>query len=168
MKRGKNLFIASTLAIALLLTSMPAHAAEKQNVDSLEVTVTSEDGQTVSKTYSLSDLTSSTEDANGIIPLIAISEGTLKNGYTKTYSDSDGSAFYITGGTTVTFTVKLKSSGHVVMGYKDSAGTKFQTYNGTSKTNTTSISISETGRYRFYLTNVSSDTLNITGGSITF
>lgn len=154
--------------IASSLTSMPAYAAEKQKADSLEMTITSEDGQTVSKTYNLSDLTSSIEDENGIMPLITIPEGTLKNGYTMTFSDSGGSAFYIAGGTTVTFTVKTKSSAHVVMGYKNSAGTKFQTYNGTGKTNTTSISISETGKYTFYLTNVSSDTLNITGGSIKF
>ena len=102
------------------------------------------------------------------MPHINISESELRNGYTKTYSDSDGSAFYIAGGSTVTFTVKLQSSSHVVMGYKDSNGKQYQTYNDTNKTNTTSISIPNTGFYRFYLTNVSDSTIKITGGSITF
>lgn len=100
--------------------------------------------------------------------LNAYMQSELRNGYTKTYSDSDGSAFYIAGGSTVTFTVKLQSSSHVVMGYKDSNGKQYQTYNDTNKTNTTSISIPNTGFYRFYLTNVSDSTIKITGGSITF
>lgn len=143
-------------------------AAESENTDSLEVTITSEDGHEVSQIYDLVDLSKTVEDENGIMPLIDISANTLENGYTMTFRDSDGSDFYIAGGSTVKFTVKLKSSAHVVMGYKDSNGNKTQTYNGTDKTNTTSISISDTGRYSFYLTNVSDSTLNITGGSITF
>jgi hypothetical protein len=167
MKKGKNLLVTLTLMVALSLTTMPVFAVENENADSLEVTVTSEDGQKTSKTYDLSDLTSIDEDENGIMPLINVPTGTLKNGRTKTYSNSDGSAFYVAG-STVTFTVKLKSSAYVKMGYKNSSGTMTETYNGTSATNTTSISVPNTGRYRFYITNVSASTINITGGSITF
>ena len=92
----------------------------------------------------------------------------LRNGYTKDLFRFGWISIYIAGGSTVTFTVKLQSSSHVVMGYKDSNGKQYQTYNDTNKTNTTSISIPNTGFYRFYLTNVSDSTIKITGGSITF
>lgn len=168
MKRRKNILATLTLIAALSFAAMPVFAAESENTDSLEVTITSEDGQEVSKIYDLFDLSTTVEDENGIMPLINISADTLENGYTMTFRDSDGSDFYIAGGSTVKFTVKLKSSAHVVMGYKDSNGNETQTYDGTARTNTTSISIPNTGRYSFYLTNVSDSTLNITGGSITF
>ncbi len=168
MKRRKSILATLTLIAALSLATMPVFAAEGENTDSLEVTVITQDGQKASLNYDLSDLAATVEDENGIMPLINLNTGELKNGYTTTYSDSDGSAFYIAGGSTVTFTVKLKSSAHIVMGYKDSAGNKTQTYDGTDRTNTTSISIPNTGNYRFYITNVSDSTINITGGSITF
>ncbi|MDE5699261.1 MAG: hypothetical protein K2I96_17955 [Lachnospiraceae bacterium] len=168
MKRKKNILATLTLIAALSFTAMPVLAAESEDTDSLEVTITSEDGQEISQMYDLFDLSATVEDEDGIMPLINISADTLANGYTMTFRDSDGSDFYITGGSTVTFTVKLKSSAHVVMGYKDSNGNMTQTYDGTAKTNTTKISIANTGRYSFYLTNASDSTLNITGGSITF
>lgn len=114
MKGRKNLLATLTLVITLSLAAMPVFAAESENIDSLEVTITSQDGQKISKNYDLSDLTIMDEDENGIMPLINLSAGELKNGYTRTYSDSDGSAFYIAGGSTVTFTVKLESSAHIV------------------------------------------------------
>ena len=152
--------------MSLFLTSMPVLAAD--NTNSLEVIITSEDGQKSSKYFDLSDLTTTVKDKNGVMPLINLSASELKNGYTKTYWDSDGSRFYIAGGSTVTFIVKLESSAHVVMGYKDPSDNMIQTYNGTGRTNTTSISIEDTGYYTFYITNVSSSTIRITGGSITF
>ena len=168
MKRRKSILATLTMIATLSLATMPVLASESENTDSLEVTITSHDGQKSSESYALSDLTATIEDENGIMPLINLDTGELKNGYTRTYSSSDGSAFYIAGGSTVTFTVKLQSSAHIVMGYKDSSGNMTQTYNGTGKTNTTSISIPNTGYYRFYITNVSDSTINVTGGSITF
>lgn len=142
-----------TLLVVFAMMSASAFAADNQTT----------------QVYDLSDLKATITTANGdISPQIALPSGDLKNGYTVTYSNPDGSAFYVTAGTTVTFTAILDESAHVVMGYKNSSGTKTQTYDDTAKTNTTQISITTTGYYRFYLTNVSSDTITITGGSITF
>ena len=99
--------------MSLFLTFMPVLAAD--NTNSLEVIITSEDGQKSSKYFDLSDLTTTVEDKNGVMPLINLSASELKNGYTKTYWDSDGSRFYIAGGSTVTFIVKLESSAHSIL-----------------------------------------------------
>lgn len=154
--------------MALTLVSATAMAAEKESDNSLELTVKSLDEQETTRVYNLSDLSFTDTDEDGVMPLIDISASTLKSGYRKTYSQSDESWFYVTGGTTVTFTVKLKSAAHVVMGYVDSSGKLIQTYDGSNKTNTTKISMADTGLYKFYITNVSSDAIEITGGSITY
>ena len=66
------------------------------------------------------------------------------------------------------FTVKLSTSGSVQMGYINNSGTKTGTYSGTGSSHSTSFTISTTGYYRFYVTNQSSSTLQITGGTISF
>lgn len=87
MKRRKNILATLTLIAALSFAAMPVFAAESENTDSLEVTITSEDGQEVSKIYDLFDLSTTVEDENGIMPLINISADTLENGYTMTFRD---------------------------------------------------------------------------------
>lgn len=63
---------------------------------------------------------------------------------------------------------KLSTSGSVQMGYINNSGTKTGTYSGTGSSHSTSFTISTTGYYRFYVTNQSSSTLQITGGTISF
>lgn len=70
MKRRKNILATLTLIAALSFAAMPVFAAESENTDSLEVTITSEDGQEVSKIYDLFDLSTTVEDENGIMTLI--------------------------------------------------------------------------------------------------
>ena len=95
-------------------------------------------------------------------------QASIGSGKTVSFLDSSGSMFYVLGGTTVNFTVKLSTSGSVQMGYINNSGTKTGTYSGTGSSHSTSFTISTTGYYRFYVTNQSSSTLQITGGTISF
>ena len=99
---------------------------------------------------------------------MGVPQASIGSGKTVSFLDSSGSMFYVLGGTTVNFTVKLRTSGSVQMGYINNSGTKTGTYSGTGSSHSTSFTISTTGYYRFYVTNQSSSTLQITGGTISF
>lgn len=99
---------------------------------------------------------------------MCVPQASIGSGKTVSFLDSSGSMFYVLGGTTVNFTVKLSTSGSVQMGYINNSGTKTGTYSGTGSSHSTSFTISTTGYYRFYVTNQSSSTLQITGGTISF
>lgn len=99
---------------------------------------------------------------------IGVPQSSIGSGKTISFLDSSGSMFYVLGGTTVNFTVKLSTSGSVQMGYINNSGTKTRTYSGTGSSHSTSFTIKTTGYYRFYVTNQSSSTLQITGGTISF
>ena len=99
---------------------------------------------------------------------MGVPQASIGSGKTVSFLDSSGSMFYVLGGTTVNFTVKLSTSGSVQMGYINNSGTKTGTYSGTGSSRSTSFTISTTGYYRFYVTNQSSSTLQITGGTISF
>lgn len=99
---------------------------------------------------------------------MGVPQASIGSGKTVSFLDSSGSMFYVLGGTTVNFTVKLSTSGSVQMGYINNSGTKIGTYSGTGSSHSTSFTISTTGYYRFYVTNQSSSTLQITGGTISF
>lgn len=99
---------------------------------------------------------------------MGVPQVSIGSGKTVSFLDSSGSMFYVLGGTTVNFTVKLSTSGSVQMGYINNSGTKTGTYSGTGSSHSTSFTISTTGYYRFYVTNQSSSTLQITGGTISF
>lgn len=92
----------------------------------------------------------------------------IESGSTVSFMDSDGSMFYVTGGTTVSFSIELDRSGSVQMGYIGNNGTKTQIYSGTASSHNTLFRISNTGYYRFYVTNTSSSTIQVTGGTISF
>ena len=93
---------------------------------------------------------------------------TIGSGKTVNFIDNDGQAFYVPSGAKVTFTVNLKSSASVELGYVRSSGSKVKTYSGTAKSHTSSFTISSTGYYKFYITNKSSGSITVTGGSLTF
>lgn len=99
---------------------------------------------------------------------MGVPQASIGSGKTVSFLDSSGSMFYVLGGTTVNFTVKLSTSGSVQMGYINNSSTKTGTYSGTGSSHSTSFTISTTGYYRFYVTNQSSSTLQITGGTISF
>lgn len=92
----------------------------------------------------------------------------IGSGNTVSFMDSDGSMFYVTGGTKVSFSVEMDKSASVEMGYISNNGARTQTYSGTANSHSTSFSISNTGYYRFYVTNTSSSTIRVTGGTISF
>lgn len=87
---------------------------------------------------------------------------------TVSFMDRDGSMFYVAGGTKVSFSVDLDRSASVQMGYIGNNGARTQTYSGTGSSHNTSFKISNTGYYRFYVTNTSSSTIQVTGGTISF
>lgn len=99
---------------------------------------------------------------------MGISNTTLSAGETINIIDNDGMAFYIPGGAKVSFSVNLKASGSVEMGYKNSNGIKTKKYSGTGKNHSTTFTIGSTGYYKFYITNKTSGTITITGGSLNF
>lgn len=99
---------------------------------------------------------------------MGVPQTSIGSGKTISFLDSSGNMFYALGGTTVNFTVKLSASGSVQMGYINNSGTKTRTYSGTGSTHSTSFTIPATGYYRFYITNKSAGTLQITGGTISF
>lgn len=68
----------------------------------------------------------------------------------------------------MTFTVNLKSSGSVELGYVRSSGSKLKTYSGIGKNHTATFTIRTTGYYKFYITNKSSGIITVTGGSLIF
>lgn len=166
MRKVLSMVLSALLAVAVM--GVPVYAAEDANSDTLEMAITSPDGQTTTTVFDLSELAYAITDEDGIMPLASIGEAELKNGWTMTYFNADGTSFYIAAGSTVSFTIKSSNSVHVLMGYMDSNETKHQTYDGSGRTNSTSMSISTTGYYKMYVTNVSADTMKITGGSITF
>lgn len=165
-----TLFMLLAMFTTLVSSAHPTFAAISNNSDFLSSTTNSETNQmTTTQVFDLSELSYISEREDGTMPFITIPENNaVANGETRVYSKSDGNPFYISAGTIVTFTVKLNSSAHVIMGYQDSNGVKHPVYNNSGKTNTTTIYITDNGNYRFYITNVSSDVIQISGGSITF
>ena len=103
-----------------------------------------------------------------IVSRMGIPSTSIGSGKTVNFIDNDGLAFYVPAGARVNFKVNLKSSASVELGYVRSSGSKVKTYSGTGKSHTTSFTISTTGYYKFYITNKSSGTITVTGGSLTF
>ena len=96
---------------------------------------------------------------------MGISSTALSAGETINIIDNDGMAFYVPGGTKISFSISLKASG---MGYKNSNGVRTKKYSGTGKSHSPTFTIRSTGYYKFYITNKSSSTISITGGSLNF
>lgn len=92
----------------------------------------------------------------------------IESGETASFYDSNGSMFYVSGGTTVTFRVNLNTASSVKMGYINQAGSRTQKYSGSGTSHKTSFTIPSTGYYRFYVTNSGSKTIKVTGGEISF
>ena len=99
---------------------------------------------------------------------MGIPSTTIASGKTVNFIDNDGQAFYVPSGAKVKFTVNLKSSGSIELGYVRSSGSKLKTYSGTGKNHTATFMIGTTGYYKFYITNKSSGAVTVTGGSLTF
>ena len=103
-----------------------------------------------------------------ILDRMGIPSTTIGAGKTVNFIDNDGQAFYVPSGAKVTFTVNLKSSASIELGYVRSSGSKVKTYSGTGKNHTVTFTIGTTGYYKFYITNKSSGSVTVTGGSLTF
>lgn len=99
---------------------------------------------------------------------MGLPQTSVGGGKTVSFLDSSGSMFYVSGGTTVSFSVNLNASASVQMGYINSNGSRTGTYSGNGSSHNTSFTIPVTGYYRFYVTNQSSNTIQITGGTISF
>lgn len=108
------------------------------------------------------------EENAGQTGRMGLPQASIGSGKTISFLDSDGSMFYVMGGTTVSFSIKLGSSGAVQMGYINSNSAKVRTYSGTGSSHSVSFTIPNTGYYRFYVTNQSSGTIQVTGGTISF
>lgn len=65
----------------------------------------------------------------------------IESGKTVSFYDSNGSMFYVSGGTTVTFRVNLNVSSSVKMGYINQNGSRTQKYSGSGTSHKTSFTI---------------------------
>jgi len=99
---------------------------------------------------------------------MGVPQTSIGSGSTVSFLDSSGSMFYVSGGTEVSFSIRLNTSASVQMGYIDSNGSKTRKYSGTGSSHSVSFTVPNTGYYRFYVTNQSSSTIQITGGTISF
>lgn len=99
---------------------------------------------------------------------MGLPQASIASGKTISFLDHDGSMFYIVGGTTVNFGVELDVSATVKMGYINNNDSKTQTYSGAGSSHYTEFKIANTGYYRFYVTNTSSNAVKVTGGTISF
>lgn len=99
---------------------------------------------------------------------MGLPQASVGGGKTVSFLDNSGSMFYVSDGTTVSFSVNLNTSAFVQMGYINSSGSKTRTYSGTGSSHSTSFTIKNTGYYRFYITNQSSGMIRVTGGTISF
>ncbi len=119
------------------------------------------------KTIKISELVIVKEDVYPV-ERMGLPQASIAGGKTISFLDHDGSMFYIVGGTMVSFSVELDSSIAVKMGYINNSDSKTQTYSGTGSLHDTRFKIADTGYYRFYITNASSNTVKVTGGAISF
>lgn len=99
---------------------------------------------------------------------MGLPQTSIGSGKTVSFLDSDGSMFYVVSGTMVTFSVELATSAFIHMGYISSNEVWNEIYSGTGNSHSMSFKISQTGYYRFYITNSSSNTVQVTGGTISF
>lgn len=99
---------------------------------------------------------------------MGLPQASIGSGKTISFLDNNASMFYVAGGTTVSFSIKLNASASVQMGYINNSNIKTKTYSGTGSSHSTSFTIPNTGYYRFYVTNQSSNTVQVTGGTISF
>lgn len=99
---------------------------------------------------------------------MGLPQASIGSGKTISFLDNNGSMFYVAGGTTVSFSINLNASASVQMGYINSNDSRTSTYSGNGSSHNTSFTIPVTGYYRFYVTNQSSNTIQITGGTISF
>lgn len=99
---------------------------------------------------------------------MGVQQISIESGKTVSFYDSNGSMFYVNGGTTVIFRVNLNTSSSVKMGYINQAGSRTQKYSGSGTSHKTSFTIPSTGYYRFYVTNSGLKTIKVTGGEISF
>ena len=99
---------------------------------------------------------------------MGIPQTIISGGKTVSFLDSNGTMFYVSSGTTVTFRVNISKSASVQMGYINSTDSKTKTYSGMGTSHATTFTIAKTGYYRFYVTNLSSGSITVTGGTITF
>ena len=89
-----------------------------------------------------------------ILDRMGIPSTTIGTEKTVKFIENDGGAFYIVpSGEKITFTVNLNPSASAELGYVRNSDSKVKTYSG---------------YHKFYITNKSSGSVTVTGGSLTF
>lgn len=124
-------------------------------------------------TYTIDELTLIIVDENDnpidIMPLVSVGKATIRNGYAVNFGTNKGQ-FYIESGTTVSVEFELENPSLYEVGYKY----KQHRYPVVTETSDATDSISvdfmvdESGSYYVYLKNLSSETMHVTGGTITY
>lgn len=104
-----------------------------------------------------------------ILDRMGIPSTTIGTEKTVKFIENDGGAFYIVpSGEKITFTVNLNPSASAELGYVRNSDSKVKTYSETEKNHTATFTIGATGYHKFYITNKSSGSVTVTGGSLTF
>lgn len=167
----KKIAVFLTVVMMLCICATPAMAAEPINEEgTITVTVTNPDGRSESFVFDLNDCSGVSFDAEGNLlpePRYSISAHDIGAYGGRYYYTGTGNLFYIIGGVSVTFSVNLKSSATVSLGYIFD-GVEHTTATVTSKSPSTTFVAPSTGGYALVLRNKTGSTISVTGGSISY
>lgn len=170
MKRILSLFIAVTFLVCI--SSVPAFAASEPRREAVPavITMTAPGQQSQTFLVDLYDCVSVAVDKSGKpvpTPKIGITTHDIGPYGGKYYYTAHGTSFVLSAGTQVSFSVRLKSSASVKMGYvKD--GNEVVTTEVASSNPSTTITIPANGNYAFMLRNNTGNTITVSGGSISY
>lgn len=158
MKKGLKKFLAAICLVSCVISSSPIVT---KNVSASEVEMQSG----VTYDLNLAGHVIFNSDEMDIMPNADLVGDTLKpNQSIKWYPAGNPSGWYINDGSEVTFTVNLASSAKVEMGYIFD-NTMYKVTTVTSKNPSCTFTTPERGRYCIYITNLTSDTITINGGT---
>jgi hypothetical protein len=174
LKKAMAFFVVCTMAICIPCTAFAEEKTSTEVGDQVTIIMTASTGEVTQHVIDIENCTRVETDANGnILPqtkgTTSVNMHNVAQGSTMTYYSTTGSSFYIASGTYVTFSLNLSASGAYRMGYKNSSGTQYQKYSGSSSSSPSfSTTISSTGNYTFYFTNASASSVTVYSGSISF
>lgn len=158
MRKGLKKFLAAICLVSCVISSSPIVT---KNVSASEVEMQSG----VTYDLNLAEYVIFNSEEMDIMPNVDLTKDTLKpNQSIKWYPSGNEDGWLIFKDITVTFTVNLASSAKVEMGYILD-GVMYPVKTVTSKNPSCSFTTPVDGRYCIYITNLTSNTITINGGT---
>ena len=167
----KKIAVLLTATLMMCICATPVMAAEPlAEKETVTVTITNSEGQSEAFVFDLNDCAGISFDADGNLlpePRYSISAHDIGAYGGRYYYMASGAGFPVAGGTRVTFSVSLKSSATVSLGYVVD-GEEHTTATVTSKSPSTTFVAPSTGGYALVWRNKTGSTISVTGGSISY